>query len=507
MNPHEYGPEYDPAIAAAFAVEQEHELENQRRAGILQMVADQAVPTYDQLVAAQEWATEVRANALYDEDGNLMQEGGLTPIDEATLSTIEDYFDEGNWTLSVRDLALCREVTDNNTPNSIEKVKVLAKSAPDLRTILSANLPESTEGKLEVADRMTEDIYALVKLDKSIKAAREPKTEVKDPLVESGLMGINIDKAMIAMEKAIANGVSSYEETESGLTLPQKNALLEVFGYKKAEPKFAEDPRAIGDPTFLQLRRRIGLNNLVRPDLSAKENVRRFLHGSETKPAVAKRMQLETDIAVAQRRLDVDAGLPEGDHRKLSWMQRKELRARVEDTERKIQKGSFINPDKYGTGASRAGAAERDAVYNPAVFLHALERLKARRDSVAEGTLGKKIHAALTRGEAAVNPNTDQLADFDIELDNEKFFAVADAIIQKRDSILAEKAAAMPLGGQFTDYDIDMASAEAQLVVAQDIADDYFATDRLGRYNPHYSTYVRQLIQALHAYDPEATSA
>lgn len=548
MNPEHLSHEQDPAVTAALALEQERTAENDRRLEIAATISDKAVPSYDQLVAAREWATDLRQNGQFDPNGNLIQDEGLVPIDLGVLDEVDAYFADENWLLGEEERGLAinlygerhmarvvrkgtgpdgkpkTEVIEQLQDRNWDKIQVLDKFSPDLAGFIEGKLAGlSTLKRLDKFDAIAEDAKALFRLDKAIRDDYEARgiTDIKTAtdrateqsaadgqqekddisenaaeLIELGLGYIDVDKAIAGIQAANSTGERLDIEELSGLSPKQKTALLEYFGYKAPDEKPDIDPRTL------------------RPTLGAKEWARRKLNGSHRKPNVVKRQRLEAKSKLARMKLAADEALSNPDtieSMALSEGEKAILRGRAGVAERKIPAGSRLNPEKYGSAVTRAEQEKIRKTYSETSLVAALQELRSLQESgrlqrdiliedekgVAVTLMAEKLLASVER--PAPQPEADPT--FTIELDDASFGEVLDAIGTKFDTLISAKQSLLPVGERLKDRDIESISVEAQIAIAKDITDAYFDANGLDKQSSSYNKYVRQTLQAFHKYN------
>lgn len=500
--------ESDPAIDAARASEQDisrrFETENNKRAEISGIVAQEKVPTYDQLVSAQEWVDNVRNTATFDSDGKLVQEVGLSDLYEGDIDKIADYFETDRWELTPRELTLAKSITDTYHGNKLDKLKLLAGVSPRFGTELSKDLKGVS--KTDMYDRiqtMADDTASMIKLSLAIRKSRDPSigpNKETDKATDAGLFNLNVDRAVHELQKPkgpIDESTRSDEESASGLTFVQKNTLLEhhkhkqkPHQYSEIKSKFNAEEADRSGPISEGLRK-VGINKLPSRGGTRREKVRRFINGTETKPAVASRHKLETTIKLASERLE---------DKDLSPREKERLQKRREKAEGKIRRGSRINPNKYGAAASRKGAERDSNTYDPAQLLDAAKKTKAERDSIEDGNFARQVHAALKR--EASNPEI-AADNIDLQLNDQSFNEVLDAIGKKFDQLLESRHSQIQPGERVKNHQIDEMYVESQLLVAKEIAEAYFSARNIKLSPVLQSRYVRQLLEAFHAYEPK----
>lgn len=497
-------PESDPAIDEATRIEydlsQRFELENQKRIELAAILAEERVPTYEQMQSALDWTSETRNTGTFDSDGNLVQHEGLVPVTEANLTDLEKYFEPARWELTPRELAVAKSITDTYHSDKLDKLKTLARVSPRFGAELSKDLAGvPTIERLNRIEAMVDDTHALIKLDLAIKRSRDASAkpgEVKDSMLEKGFFGLNTVKALHELQRdegLIEENIRSDEETVTGMTYKQKNQVLEHFGHKEKVQKTSEK-----DPSFQASDaertgalsdglRKIGISRLPSRGGDRKEKIRRFVNGTENRPSVAARHKLEADITLAEGRL-AEGGL--------SSSERRRLEKRAEKAKAKIASGSFINPNKYGEAVSQQGAERESETYDPKKLRDSVHKIHVERDNIEDGNFARQIHAALGRESKRPPTNTD------IRFNQETFNEVLTAISDRFDRLIEIHRTIAKAGERIKDHQIDSVYVASQLSVAREIASDYFKARGMNVNETTRSKYVRQLLEAFHAYTP-----
>lgn len=528
MQPH--SSELDPSIEIASSIERHNHEENQRREEINRILSEERVPTYDQLLAAKEWSADLRSNGNFDNDGNLLQNDGLEPVNIDLLNQVDSYFSEEKWALGKKEMVLAVEISHQaNRINSGGLLGVIEKTSPSLAKELSESLDGL--GTLERIDKLEaakSDISALVKLNAGIERGRRERgaaipatdtdkrsenysaeekrlndaaTEESEKLIKAGLLGINVDVALKAIEDAVAAGenIDFVSETVSGLSHSQKSKLLEHYGYKqKAAPAPEINPKTL---------RAVPTNG---------ERIRRFVNGTQTKPAVTARHSIENKGKLAQRRLDADDALPDNSTLKLSDRKRSRLEKRIGKSQAKIRDGSRLNPNKYGT-ANKGSEVDADSqAFTRANIESSLLQLKRAKESIAlqresvnktaDGhafdLIRNKIDSALNR---SITPVSAENSGPVIALNKESFNAILEEIGKNFDEMLQDKINAAE-GRRLSDSEIESVYIESQLKLARELADLDLRGRGIDKASTQYASRVRQILEALHSYTPEDTA-
>lgn len=524
MQPHFL--ELDPSIEVASSIERQTREENQRRTEINRILIEERVPTYDQLVAVKDWSADLRLNGNFDDEGNLLQGDGLEPVNKDLLDQVDSYFTEERWTLGKKEMALAVEV--NHQANRVGTgglLGVIEKTSPALAKELSDSLDGL--GTLERIDKLEaakSDISALVKLNVGIERARRqrgetiPQTETdkqsgnysaeekrlqdeatkeSEELINAGLLGINVDVALKAINDAVADGenIDFVSETVSGLSHAQKSKLLEHFGFKqKAAPTAEINPKTL------------------RAVPTKSERVRRFVNGTQKKPAVAARHNIENKGKLAQRKLDADDKLDNNSDLKLSDRQRSRLEKKVRKSQAKIRNGSLINPDVYGTGnrgieidADRRAFTRKNIESSLIQLRRAQESIALQRESINKSADGYAFDLLLTKIDSAFNrtvaPKAPENLGPAITLSKESFNAILEEIGKNFDSMLQDRIN-RTTGRRLSNSEIEEVYIESQLKLARELADLDFKDRGVDKASTQYTSRVRQLLEAFHAYTP-----